>query len=58
MTLEEGLEVIRKCIQELHTRFLIAQPKFVVKVSQTGRSPYRLSPGKMVHHPLVRFVLV
>eukprot|EP01033_Poteriospumella_lacustris_P003021 gene3021-2211_t len=29
---EEGLEIIRKCIHELHTRFLISQPKFVVKV--------------------------
>jgi 20S proteasome subunit beta 4 len=27
-----GLEVIRKCIHELHTRFLISQPVFVVKV--------------------------
>mmetsp|Transcript_15200 Transcript_15200/g.22868 ORF Transcript_15200/g.22868 Transcript_15200/m.22868 type:complete len:193 (-) Transcript_15200:120-698(-) len=32
MTLEEGLEVIKKCIHELHTRFLISQPVFVVKV--------------------------
>lgn len=27
-----GLDVIRKCIHELHTRFLISQPVFVVKV--------------------------
>lgn len=32
MTLEEGLEVARKCIHELHTRFMISQPNFVVKV--------------------------
>jgi 20S proteasome alpha/beta subunit len=32
MTAEEGLDVIRKCIHELHTRFLISQPKFVIKV--------------------------
>ncbi len=32
MTLEEGLVIIKKCIHELHTRFLIAQPNFVVKV--------------------------
>lgn len=32
MTPEEGLEVIRKCIHELHTRFLISQPKFLLKV--------------------------
>jgi 20S proteasome alpha/beta subunit len=32
MPLEQGLEVIRKCINELHTRFLISQPNFVVKV--------------------------
>ncbi len=32
MTLDEGLDVLRKCIHELHTRFLISQPHFVVKI--------------------------
>lgn len=32
MNLEEGLEVVRKCIHELKTRFLISQPVFVIKV--------------------------
>jgi 20S proteasome subunit beta 4 len=32
MNLEESLEVMRKCIHELHTRFLISQPKFFVKI--------------------------
>jgi 20S proteasome subunit beta 4 len=32
MTLDEGLEVIRKCIHELKTRFMISQPNFVIKV--------------------------
>jgi 20S proteasome alpha/beta subunit len=32
LTLEQGLGVVRKCIHELHTRFLISQPNFVVKV--------------------------
>ena len=32
MPLDEGLAVIRKCIHELHTRFLISQPNFIVKV--------------------------
>ncbi len=32
MNLEEGLDVIRKCIYELHSRFLISQPKFIIKV--------------------------
>jgi len=32
MTLDEGLEVVRKCLHELRTRFLISQPVFVVKV--------------------------
>ena len=32
LDLEGGLEIIRKCIHELNTRFLISQPKFVVKV--------------------------
>ena len=32
MTEEEGLGVIKKCIHELHTRFLISQPNFTVKI--------------------------
>ncbi len=32
MTVEEGLEVIRRCIHELRVRFLISQPVFVVKL--------------------------
>ena len=37
MTEAEGLDVIRKCIHELKTRFLISQPNFVIKiVDQSG----------------------
>jgi 20S proteasome subunit beta 4 len=37
MTQEEGINVIKKCIHELHTRFLISQPNFIVKiVDQSG----------------------
>lgn len=32
LTLEEGIEVIKKCIHELQTRFIISQPVFIVKV--------------------------
>lgn len=32
LNLEEALSIIDKCINELHTRFLIAQKNFVVKV--------------------------
>ena len=32
MTVEEGIEVIKKCIHELDTRFMIAQPKFFIKI--------------------------
>jgi 20S proteasome alpha/beta subunit len=32
LTQEEGLDIIRKCIHELKTRFLISQPVFTVKV--------------------------
>jgi len=31
-TLEEGLEICRKCIHELKTRFMISQPVFIIKV--------------------------
>lgn len=32
MNLEEALGVVRKCIHELNVRFLINQPKFVIKL--------------------------
>ncbi|CAD8139992.1 unnamed protein product [Paramecium pentaurelia] len=32
LTKEEGIEIIKKCIKELQTRFLIAQNKFIVKI--------------------------
>jgi len=32
MTLEEGLEIVKKCLHELKTRFLISQPVFTIKV--------------------------
>lgn len=32
LTLDEALAIIDKCIHELHTRFLIAQTNFVIKV--------------------------
>lgn len=37
LTLQEGLEIVKKCIHELHTRFLISQPNFTIKVvDKTG----------------------
>lgn len=37
MNLEECLEVVRKCIHELRTRFLISQPVFIIKmVDESG----------------------
>lgn len=32
MSVEEAVDVVKKCIAELKTRFLIAQPNFMVKV--------------------------
>lgn len=32
MTFDEGIELVKKCIFELHTRFLISQPKFYIKI--------------------------
>ena len=32
LSVEEGLDLVRKCIHELHTRFMISQPKFFVKI--------------------------
>mmetsp|Transcript_92205 Transcript_92205/g.256647 ORF Transcript_92205/g.256647 Transcript_92205/m.256647 type:complete len:197 (+) Transcript_92205:169-759(+) len=33
MTLAEGTALLRKCIKELHTRFMLSQPHFTVKVA-------------------------
>lgn len=33
MNLEEGKDLIRKCIKELHSRFLINVPNFIIKVA-------------------------
>jgi 20S proteasome alpha/beta subunit len=32
LNLEQSLDIIKKCIHELNTRFLISQPKFVIKI--------------------------
>ena len=32
MTVEEGLELMRKCILELNIRFMISQPNFLIKL--------------------------
>jgi 20S proteasome subunit beta 4 len=32
MTLEEGLELARMCVNQLKMRFLMNQPKFIVKI--------------------------
>jgi 20S proteasome alpha/beta subunit len=32
MTVEEGIELVKKCIHELHVRFLISQPNFFIKI--------------------------
>ena len=32
MTVDEGITLVKKCIFELHTRFLISQPKFFIKI--------------------------
>ena len=31
-TEQEAVDIIQKCIHELHTRFLISQPNFIVKI--------------------------
>ena len=32
MTLDQGLEALRKCVQELRIRFIIKQPSFIAKI--------------------------
>jgi hypothetical protein len=32
MTLKEGIECIKDCVQEIETRFLLSQPKFEMKI--------------------------
>jgi len=43
LSLEEALDVVRKCLHELRTRFLISQPNFVIKVvDKTGLKTVQL----------------
>ena len=43
---EAALGIIEKCIEELHTRFLISQPNFVIKiVDSDGVRILRSPPG-------------
>ena len=43
LSLEEGIAIIRKCINELHSRFLISQPNFILKiVNKDGTSKIKL----------------
>jgi 20S proteasome subunit beta 4 len=32
LSVEEALELVRKCVHELQTRFLVNQPRFCVKI--------------------------
>jgi len=32
LSLEEGLDILRKCVHEIQTRFLMNTPKFTIKV--------------------------
>lgn len=32
LTEEAGIELVKKCIHELHTRFLMNQPNFIIKI--------------------------
>merc|ERR1712224_384154 len=32
LTLEEGLDIVRKCLHEINTRFLVNTPNFMVKI--------------------------
>lgn len=45
MTVEEALEVVRRCIHELKTRYLISQPVFTLKlVDQSGTRSVLVTP--------------
>lgn len=40
LSLEDGLKLADLCIAEIQTRFLIAQPNFVIKVSDLVLTPH------------------
>ncbi len=45
MSVEEGLDLVRKCIHELQTRFLLSQKAFMIKiVDETGHRILQLDP--------------
>jgi 20S proteasome subunit beta 4 len=47
LTVDEGLQLAKMCVAELHTRFLIAQPDFVIKILERvdGKSRIRVITG-------------
>ena len=46
MSLDQGLELARKCVDQLKLRFLMSQPKFLVKVvDKNGTKIVDLSSG-------------
>lgn len=45
LSFEEGLALIKKAIHELSVRFLIAQPKFIIKVRQRGDQSLSMCQG-------------
>jgi len=49
MTIDEGKEVMKKCIAELQIRFLISKPKFILKVvDKNGTREINLEEPAMV----------
>ena len=32
MNYDQGIDLVKRCMHELHSRFLISQPKFIVKI--------------------------
>eukprot|EP00939_MAST-03C_sp_MAST-3C-sp1_P000723 g723.t1 len=46
MSLDEGMEIIKKCITELKMRFLIHQPSFYVKIVTKDGIEMRVLPEK------------
>lgn len=57
LTLDEAMVIIDKCIHELHTRFLIAQTNFVIKVItaegiKVVRAPVKGEAGEALVKPV------
>ena len=53
MTVEEGIELMKRCIQEMQTRFLVNMSKFICKIADKD-GVREIDLGDLGHPPVVK----